>query len=223
MKTKKSGLTLAEVLITLAVLGMVIAICIPVLNQGINKKEFATAMKRNLNDLNVAADLIRNDNYGYFAGALGSSHNAFMQAFCNKMNCIKQCPVGSADCFFSNWKALDGGGRWVTPAARSSMILSNGATAYFARRTESCTDPDYKIDGVNSLCGFITLDVNGFKGPNIAGRDIFIFAITSKGIVPNELSNAGASYMNRCDPTQSLTNNGDFCAARILKEGDMNY
>lgn len=219
----KNGFTLAEVLITLVVIGIVAALSIPALLQNTQKAEFVAAMKKSIADFNQAATLIKIDNAGSLIDGIGTTDNTFMQTFCSKISCVRQCLTGSTECFTNNWKTLHGSTGWVSAGGYPSAILNNGSTVYFTNSSPTCTSTSYTTNGEASLCGWFMVDVNGFKGPNIAGRDIFVLALTKNGVVPNEVTNAGKDYMSRCDPTQSLTRNGNYCATRIMKEGGMNY
>jgi len=66
---------------------------------------------------------------------------------------------------------------------------------------------------------FIFVDVNGNKKPNIFGRDIFIFALTKRGVLPSGVSN------NSQNCSKSINNNfsGYGCTYRVLKERKINY
>ena len=84
--------------------------------------------------------------------------------------------------------------------------------------------------------GFLAIDVNGKKGPNIEGRDIFEFNISSNGkLVPfwskssvlfADGSDASAWYNNptacgtkgKADAEEKSTF-GSGCAARIIDNG----
>ena len=89
-------------------------------------------------------------------------------------------------------KLKDGGSMWV--------MGSSGKDA--------CSDTDA---GTTNVCGFIFYDVNGTKGPNTWGRDVFYFAVKSNEIVP--------AKQNDCNKNS----NGDGCANYILLNENMDY
>jgi len=81
---------------------------------------------------------------------------------------------------------------------------------------------------MSKVCGFMVIDVNGLKGPNYYGRDIFQFYITNgKGpaIYPVggpegkdfgwswSTGNGGMGYCNK------FSTYGETCAGRIMDEG----
>jgi hypothetical protein len=50
------------------------------------------------------------------------------------------------------------------------------------------------------------------------GRDVFIFFLTKTGVFPEGCGYNTAYYQNRCN-----VGDGDGCAAKVLKEGAINY
>ncbi len=58
-----------------------------------------------------------------------------------------------------------------------------------------------------------TVDVNGKKGPNKLGRDVFLLYLRDGKIVPN------SKYIGDCETNKT----GLSCAYRVLTEGGMNY
>ena len=73
---------------------------------------------------------------------------------------------------------------------------------------------------------YFTVDVNGVKGPNKLGRDVFFLYMTKKDksgkILPftNEpFLSGGADDRNTCDKDKP----GYSCAYRVITEGKMNY
>ena len=71
------------------------------------------------------------------------------------------------------------------------QIFTKGGAIYYLRHSFDKNGWFYSEDECNStkenggtLCslhGFITIDVNGKKGPNIYGRDLFDFLVDKKG------------------------------------------
>ncbi|MFH0702191.1 MAG: hypothetical protein V2B14_01460, partial [bacterium] len=82
------------------------------------------------------------------------------------------------------------------------LILNNGVLLRFNARNTSCTG---LYDGTVVGCGYINIDVNGFKGPNTLGKDIYFIWILENSIKPREVQ----------DCTTSSYGNG--CAAKVLK------
>lgn len=230
----KRGFTLAEVILTLTIVGIIAALSIPPLLQTTQDAQFATAMKKAYSDFASASSLIKSDNAGTLVNVF-SSHNSLMQVFCTKMSCIKQCLAGQdlGICSYSSdtsWKNLGGNKGWYNPDSYARAILNGGASIFFENMSSKCDQGDYKKNGKNALCSKLHIDLNGFKGPNVAGRDIFEFFLTDASLVPDGavgtigFSNNWDASDSQCSPKNTTDNrSGHGCAGRILIEGKVNY
>ena len=198
----RKAFTLAEILITLTVIGVVAALTIPTLLQNTNQAELKTALKREVADFSQAAIQITNDNGGSLVNIF-NSHDDIANAFNAKLNTIKTCSGTSSpgNCFHDHykWQYLNGisASGWNYPGA----ILTNGDLVMYRFDSKACTA------GANNYCGLILVDVNGFKKPNMVGKDIFTAWIKSGSIIP--LENTGASS---CD----TANYGYGCSSLYL-------
>lgn len=224
---KIKAFTLAEILITLVVIGIIASLCIPALIQNTQKSEYVAALKKNLSNIASAYNLIKMDNAGSVIGVF-TDRNVMMNLFCNKLNCVKTCQIGTTGCFTSSWKTLDGRSGWSSyPTTDATAILSDGTTVAFSATSSSsipCTDTHYTQNGTAIGCALITIDVNGAKPPNVMGRDIFEIIVTRVNIRANGQQFAQWPSPTYCDPSNStITNNGAACSARIMMDGAMNY
>ena len=92
----RKGFTLAEILITLTVIGVVAALTIPTLLQKTNDAELKTALKRDYGIL-AAGKLIANNNGGSLAN-VAFSYDQLKNLFLPHFNYIKTCYFGE-DCY----------------------------------------------------------------------------------------------------------------------------
>jgi len=225
--SKKHGFTLAEILITLTVIGVVAALTIPTLLQNTNQAELKTALKRDFADLSQATLSIKNDLGGSLVNAFpgeGLGSDALKNAYRGKLNYIKECggtgswgTSGNGASADGCWHAADGwqylnGTKFSGTMTTPGLILNNGTLMYLYITSSSCST----LVGDYYRCGEITFDVNGFKKPNTVGKDIFVAVITNDGILP-----MGARGYN--DPDTSIngcysTAYGYGCAAKYLYE-----
>lgn len=78
------------------------------------------------------------------------------------------------------------------------------------------------IFGVNTNLNYassIWVDVNGNSGPNVVGRDVFAFVMTEKGLKP-----AGSdSNAQKCNPKDMSSTSGVQCAYKVIKELGIKY
>ena len=172
----RKGFTLAEILITLTVIGVVAALTIPTLLQNTNQAELKTAWKKSYADINQAALQIINDDGGSLVNMFNSNDD-IANAFNAKLSTIKTCssPNSPGNCFHNTakWESLDGSllGPWTLAGA----ILNNGTLVDYRFDSKECV----------SYCGFIIVDVNGFKEPNVVGKDIFGIFLKDNGTKPH--------------------------------------
>lgn len=182
----KSGFTLAEILITLLIIGVVASIIIPTLLQDSQDAELRTAWKKVFAEISSATARIASDNGGSLLNLCaidGTQHNCFKNYYLNYLSIVKSCNTGQTlgYCWHNNgeWKKLSGSTYtgWIDPAG---IVLNNGALLYIRYQSPSCT----YADGTVYMCGDIVIDVNGFKNPNTVGKDIYGVYIQQNSIKP---------------------------------------
>jgi len=157
--------TLAEVLITLTIIGVIAAITIPNLMKNYQTHIFKTAYKQAYADINQAFAQAFKD------GELTETNN--LQILKENLKVSKECKSGD---LYSCWAQGDTvcGGTCDTGQKdeNGEYIYGEGAPrVYFpsfidtSGRSWSCTDRNNRI----------YVDTNGFKGPNHFGKDRFVF------------------------------------------------
>lgn len=234
MKRTK-GYSLAEVILTLAIVGALAALTIPVMINNSSNDQFVAGLKKDYALLSDVADQLLEEAGGDFTGYFANNNN-IKNIFKTRLQVTKDCPDDQVqgNCWHNGntmWKNLSNKNAWGNTTSYAGLILRNGSLVIFDIQDSLCGEPDFKVNNTNVQCGIIFTDVNGLKGPNIAGRDIFEFKITRTGIFPSgsegELaydSNSTADPWNwSCKTNGSNDANGKGCAARVLIEGKMNY
>ena len=225
-KSLRKGFTLAEVLITLVIIGVVGALTVPALVQNTRKQEYVTALKKAYSTLSQAANMIIAENgspkcydeTGSSAGGWACSNEEIYNLFKKHLHNIKECDVSAENggCFGQrSYKRLDGvvidyTERWANPYYKA-LVTADGMQMYFDfyGGADKCANNSF----TKNACGFITVDINGEKQPNTLGRDYFEFAITENGLVPAGCGSAhcsGGAW-------------GQLCGCKVLTEGAMNY
>ena len=216
----KCGFTLAEVLITLGIIGVVAALTIPTLMQKNNDKETISRVKKVYNTLANAVDLMvleegnpRTWNLNFDS----SPEDATIIAEKLKpyMNVAKDCGVAdttTTGCVYAGiYKNLNGANRsgYIDPyyGARNNfykLSLSDGSAVMFRSAKDNKQNEEYSI--------FFIVDVNGLKGPNQVAKDTFFFWINLDGkLVPHNSGECSKSGM------------GDACTSWILQNDNMDY
>ena len=197
---KKLGFTLAEVLITLAIIGVVAAITIPALMHSMDKTHYTSAIKTfQSNFTNGFAEMMATEMVDSLRDA--SPWNCFgndMVLFSNTDD--HKCIYKAMKNYFSLSDPIDGvpegvvihdiAGNTMNNAFEETIryTLPNNMTIninYMSPHTDKTKAECEAIkDKGGSMCGIaahIFLDVNGNKKPNIVGKDIYRFALGPNG------------------------------------------
>lgn len=206
---KKNAFSLAEIVVTIAVLGVIAAITVPSLQADARKKAQAAQIKKVYSELNQAVNLFTSDNgtIKMYRASAFTDQESFEEKFVKKyLNVVKVCPKGdSKDCFSDEIKAVSN----LYP----SYLLDNGVALQFQVAFPATR---------STLRSPIIVDINGPNKPNKTGRDVFAFAFDYNNgnvysyLAPSTCQNATCSaddlkqtntvYIARC--TCNLMNSG---------------
>lgn len=222
-KTKKKyAFTLAEILIVLTIIGVVASLTVPVVLNNISQAELKTAFKKNYSVINQATRLILINDTPNFKNLCNNDDNNCLANFYKKyLNVVKICSGNSGE-FLGNcwhqdgeWNQLNGPQRMDGDDGNTGLILSSGAFLNI-HNTDLYCDEDESIPsapGTFLVCAEMTIDVNGFKKPNVIGKDIYFMSILEKQLRPG--GDSGSSY-NLNDYPCNTSNAGWGCAASVL-------
>ncbi|MFH0701971.1 MAG: prepilin-type N-terminal cleavage/methylation domain-containing protein [bacterium] len=214
INAERKGFTLAEVLSTLAVVGVLAGISIGIILPKIQDAQHRTAFKTEYSVLAQVTTRIAGDNGGSLKGVF-TDNNTMKNKYKEYLNTIKSCDEDQTlgNCWHNNdgsTKTLNG-----TPFTgwnnTTGLILNNGVLLRLGINSPSCT----ALSGTVLFCGGIYVDVNGFKGPNTVGKDIYFIYIQENGINPRGTKDDGG-YINTC----TTSNTGWGCAAKVLMGQD---
>ena len=210
---KRKAFTMAEVLITLMIIGVIAAMTIPTLQKNAEQQELAAGCLKAYSTLNNAISRMTVD-----YGALGSNSNwkdvsKFTNNIVNYLNVAKKCDSSNKyECFLDTGvEAMNGGANGYEVTANSFITNDGMSFTYRACGTESLygiTEEDY-----DNCLGRFMVDVNGpKKSPNIVGYDVYCFVVVDgTGIVP-----CGANSIANCKPSATGTSAGMSCAAYVI-------
>lgn len=214
---KKAAFTLAEVLITLGIIGVVAAMTMPSLIQNYQEKATVTKLKKCYSLVSQAYVSILNDEGGSDTLQAGDDLE-MMEKFGKYLKYQKTCGRNKG-CFPNvTYKSVTGNGysKWEDDTTdRSRAILTDGTLIMFNKSVIT--------ENENYIYAQIYVDINGFKGPNQLGRDFFYFYINPEKIVP-----AGAKALEEKNEDQKFTKNciqqnGYACAAWVIYNENMDY
>ena len=204
---KFKAFTLAEVLVTLGIIGVVSAMTVPTLMQNYQRQSYVTQLHKVYNELGQAAERYKADNNlvslreGRIMGNKDEVHNFVLQYF----KVVKDCggrywSSASNACFAQKYTSIDGSSTTNIQGQEclATVVLASGAALCFDTGAATSVgakediNGDGKVDendvinntGVNAgMAITVEVDVNGPKGPNVAGRDLFSIDIAPNGLV----------------------------------------
>ena len=206
--------TLAEVLITLVIIGVIAAVTIPTVINNTKKQEYVSKLKKVYSTLSAATNKILFE-YG--------NPNASIGGWCdtveNMAAMYKKHIQISRDCGFStgcientayigfNGSATD----WQLDQHNWAykLVMADGAQLYISTVSDSCSDNNF---GGQNVCGHIFVDINGSKKPNKFGKDFFLFELREDGLHPT------GCETDTCSGVYAYG-----CACKVIRENAMNY
>ena len=229
--SRKAAFTLAEVLITLGIIGVVAALTIPTLIANYRNQVYVNQLKKSVSTIeqgfkkalvdDEVDDLNDTEMYGYLKKNLDYEYATFtsfddprVSGFINYLKKyfnivdytgVVKYPIGS-----------------LSPSGYSES--SFGSSLTFA--DGSILLINYVRCGSSNDAGYFFLDVNGKKGPNRFGKDIYVFYLGSNGLlIPN--GSKKSTYAGYWKDTKDCGEEGKkaknvsgmSCAARIIENG----
>ena len=226
--TKQAAFTLAEVLITLGIIGVVAAMTMPVLIQNHREKVTVTRLKKVYSTLSQALVAAINENGtpdlwdSYQYEDKEESEDAItrfsVKNLAKQLKTVKDCGYESKGCFVPDgYKNLSGS------KERDFENLNN---RYYKLVLEDGTLVAIEGYGVtpgddNKTYGEIWVDINGKAAPNISGKDLFLFLYKKYKVVPYGYDKTDKSLKSLgCTPKG---NGGASCTAWILINENMDY
>ena len=172
--SRKIAFTLAEVLITLGIIGVVAAITMPTLINNYQKKAAITAAKKAYSTLSQAYTQLVNDN--------GEG--------------LSVCSINNSEClgklFAPYLKSLNGNGKLYTPSSEKAEGCWEDDDIGMVNETHYCFsavdgisyDFDMEYQEANKKQALIYVDINGLKRPNKFGKDRFAFIVLNSTLLP---------------------------------------
>ena len=242
MKILKKGFTLAEVLITLAVIGVIASVTLPNLKADIDKNVMAQSLRTNVSVLKSGfAQMKAKENVDDIRDTVLWGDLISEEVSADSDADVKEQVKKEFGKYFKVDKMVSGIPSNITVntlklTADTTMdkyirlYMANSSTYNFifypATYTANC-DKEF----CNPVADLI-LDVNGDKGPNIYGKDIYRFYVGETG----DLYPYGGEAVNEyksdiklwSDESECAGNdpqgNGFSCTARVIEDGySINY
>lgn len=210
----KKAFTMAEVLITLGIIGIVAAMTLPSLIGNYKKRQTVVHLKKVYSILNQAflESQAKNGEYKYWTDGFELGAEKYFELYWKPyLKYLHYCDTYQK-CGYkekSPWSKNQGGSlnySVVVRNLRAPFILSDG--------TFVSISTGEGIEGEEFTNNIIFVDLNAGRLPNIAGVDLFIFTRSSQ----NTIEPAG--YNAKIEDVESdCKTRGFYCAAQIMKSG----
>lgn len=163
----RKALTIGELLVTMAILGVIATLVLPGFLRDYHKRLYVTRLKKVTESLENAINQACSDNnVSYFNQTIysKSSDGSNQQAFIDKY--FKKVTIGNNQKPFSDkYYSINGGSGTANLVAEHgyAKLASGEAVSLFCHET-------------STYCAF-RVDVNSTDGPNIGGRDMYMINI----------------------------------------------
>ena len=221
--------TLAEVLITLGIIGVVAAMTMPALIHSYQKQVTVNKLKKAYSVVNqaIALSVADNGDFSEWDKASDIGDDEFFNKYwlpyfqgitvCSRSN---RCGYGSAATEATTFTKLNGtsGGSdgptkeplYITATfnGRSTIMLPDGSVVIYFNT--------FGDVGKEILKSYILIDVNGGNPPNVYGKDVFWFNRTENGAIQPRCKGLAADKINS-DCSKNGT--GECCAQKIISDG----
>ena len=193
------GFTLAEMLITLAILGVVAAMTIPPLNTSVQKNQVGPSLKKAMNTLTTGLQLLKASNNIRDLASVGDVPSYVFHVYvAQKIRLTpRQSTVYSANSYGS-YKYFNPEGKATWFQAKRFSTPDN--IDYFIKKDD---DTWHKIESsfysraYNGKFVFLLVDSNGYdKNPNTEGKDLFKFIIDTAGTVIPYGGSEASNYLS---------------------------
>ena len=182
---KKLGFTLAEVMVALALIGVITSLTIPTFVSSNKNKTNSAKLSTTISVLeNAFTSMIAAE----AAQDLTETRFGREQSAANLGRYLKISNSGvigvdyyTSDSPFNNIFGNSAKGLFETPEI--VFEVKNGALVMFSEKARHNNAPNVDGGTIDNLLGLITIDVNGVAVPNIWGRDAFYFMLGTDGVL----------------------------------------
>ena len=218
--SRKSAFTLAEVLITLGIIGIIAAMTLPSLVGKYRSKAASVQLKKMYSVISQAMlRAIPDGDYNNLSFADGGDTNSVLEFFNNYLKPqIKTMNIKSG-LYANDFKKFNKKNQSID--CGSGVLSFQTPDGYeFYIDTWKNSDAEvvqnkYGVD-LNGISGSIVVvyaDVNGQKKPNTLGKDVFVYVLNRKGLQPAGISKNDTEVETECK------NTGYYCFTKIMRNG----
>ena len=238
--SRKIAFTLAEVLITLGIIGVVAAMTMPSLITNYRVKETVSKLKK-VNTIFNNAFLQAKEENGEISdwglsnstldtdtddGSIANSNygrDKFLEILSRHLKTISMCKYSDNSCEVYRPTNLQGDID-NSDSYSNRLVLADGTIIGHLYLNNTACNTNWGSGALSQSCGSFKVDLNGSKKPNMYGKDIFQFDITVNGIVPSGIATdiSGNNFEESCIKSDSRMN-GVGCTGWVIYNENMDY
>lgn len=227
----KVAFTLAEVLITIGIIGVVAALTIPTLIQKhqeqviVNKvlkaysiisQAYLRAVEENgdvTNWITERSGTVTDETGTHYSDATYDNMNTFyniMKQYLKTVSVTEASPSNNNEIY-----GLSGTPNTASIKTAGALNLADGTSVTGGYIVTNC--------GSNEYCGDFAIDINGLSNkPNTIGKDIFYFVLGKSQIIPMGAS-SNTNISSYCNLNSDGQLNGYACTNWIIQKKNMEY
>lgn len=216
LNKRKSAFTLAEILVTLMIIGVISVLTIPGLQQNAQIQANVAAAKKAYSTVSNATKELKTAK-GPIRFWDMSSAKTIADMYKERVNInpydIESYPIKNVDGSSGDSSSLFG--------QNNSFMSADGMYFFITGISSTCTG-----DGANT-CFRVNVDTNASKGPNKIGYDLVSFVVTPEGVIPagTPQPSSGSDAGNGSDSgtTDTAPSGGWDKTVQIITEGKISW
>ena len=224
---KKHGFTLAEVLVTLGIIGVVAALTTPALIQNVANAKIGPRLQKTKATFETAAEMMLTDESANALRGVATNSAGIGKALQKHMKATQD------DNIIVTYKNYNGSATAIPAATfkvrNSRYNLEDGVSIYLQLNSSLAHPLDKYADIPNNqLIGNLYVDINGDDGPNRFGKDVFAFYLYNDGTLrpygtkgANRTDDSAPLWSAMCnaDGVHSQNDAGLYCTGSIFDNG----
>ncbi len=226
------GFTVSELMIALAIVGIIAAMTVPAVISKYQKQSMVALLKKNYVELQENLLLLYADNFktNFYRTTLNTDTEKFFEDF---YNATDECGNTPQPCFADSYRSINSAARTDFDCDGYSVLLKGGSAMCIEPGQASVeADDEAGIEAEDAQPAHVYLDVNGTDKPNIGGRDMFSFyiydfyTVDDLGENVDEIGDDSNKRTLRNQQAAGCANStvGAGCFARVFNdEWKMNY
>lgn len=219
---KNKAFTLAEVLVTLMIIGVIASITIPSLKKVSDEKAYVAGALKAYSELSSATKSLKRTEGPISMWASYSSENAASEVMTKYKKIMPSVGVPSSSYKIQTLNNEDSSLGSGTFSNSNTTITAADGAIYNLAFINNCT-----ATGASSkACFRMVVDVNGAKDPNMIGVDVYAFDVMRNGDVNPVAGKCPPDSSTDSDDDENAKNqdtDGWGCTARLVKEKDISW